>query len=155
MMLFRLAVVPLLVLGACANPQANVAQVAQTSLVGIPKDTLLSCAGVPDRSHLEGPREFFTYDSEQVVSYPTATVGIGTFSDNFGFGIGVPLASRDVIRSDYCETTFVIDNGIVSEVNYTSTTGMGSGRYAQCGRIVQNCVAVTNPAALQGAYGQG
>lgn len=151
----RLLAVPLLLIGACASPQSNVAAIAPGILAGMPRDMLLSCAGVPHRTHTEGPREFYTYTAGEITAYPAASFGISSYRNNLGFGIGVPLNDADVVRSNYCEATFVIDNGVVTQLNYTSSTGTGAARYRECGRIVQNCVAVANPPAYQRAVTGG
>ena len=50
-----------LVLAGCANPRSEAAARAGTELVGIPKEMLYSCAGVPDREQQVGDRERITY----------------------------------------------------------------------------------------------
>ena len=50
-----------LVLTGCANPRSEAAARAGTELVGMPKEMLYSCAGVPDRTQQVGDREWMTY----------------------------------------------------------------------------------------------
>ena len=50
-----------LVLAGCANPRSEAAARAGTELVGMPKEMLYSCAGVPDRAQQVGDRERLTY----------------------------------------------------------------------------------------------
>src|SRR3954470_19221934 len=50
-----------LVLTGCANPRSEAAARAGTELVGMPKEMLYSCAGVPDRTQLVGDAERLTY----------------------------------------------------------------------------------------------
>ena len=62
-MIRRLGIVlgAVLVLAGCANPRSEAAARAGTELVGIPKEMLYSCAGVPDREQQVGDRERITY----------------------------------------------------------------------------------------------
>jgi len=128
------------VLVACANPAADQALYAQTALVGMPKVTLLSCAGVPDRQAVVGNQEFYTYHSGRIVSYP-GTVGLwgGRGWPGYGYGGGFPVYDSDV-RSMTCEATFTLRNGAVERLVYGGSPG-GSGTLGQCYDVVQNCLA--------------
>ncbi len=59
------------IVSGCANPAADQAMIAQNALIGMPKQTLLSCAGVPERQAAAGDQEFFTYRSNRLYSYPS------------------------------------------------------------------------------------
>lgn len=131
-------------LGGCANPAADEALVAQTALVGMPKETLLSCAGVPERQASVDNREFFTYRSSRLVSYPSPPpvgyYGGGWGWPSYGYGAGWPAYGYEVNSFD-CEATFSLRNGVVERVVYGGATG-GSARLGQCYAIVQNCMAL-------------
>jgi hypothetical protein len=151
----------LLLLAACATAnRGEMALAARSALIGLPKTELLSCAGVPERSRTEGNVEYFTYGSGQLVEYPGTTVGLGfgtyygTRHPYYGLGWGVPLATE--VRSDYCETTFTIVDGVVTNVNYVSASGVGTRRFSQCYYTIQNClrpVANGAPGPAPGAPG--
>jgi hypothetical protein len=121
---------------ACANPAADRAVTAQSALVGMPKSVLLSCAGVPERQAAADNREFFTYHTGRIVSYPATT---GAFYPGpwrpWGYGWGWPAYTADV-RSYACEATFTLRNGVVERVVYGGGSSLG-----ECGAIVQNCLA--------------
>ncbi|QCG90365.1 hypothetical protein E6C72_19605 [Azospirillum sp. TSH100] len=131
-------------LGGCANPAADEALVAQTALVGMPKETLLSCAGVPERQASVDNRDFFTYRSSRIVSYPgpppVGFYGGGWGRPYYGFGPGWPSYGYEVNSFD-CEATFSLRNGVVERVVYGGATG-GSAQLGQCYAIVQNCMAL-------------
>lgn len=131
-------------LGGCANPAADEALVAQTALVGMPKETLLSCAGVPERQASVDNREFYTYRSSRIVSYPSPPplgyYGGGWGRPYYGYGYGWPSYGYEVNSFD-CEATFSLRNGVVERVVYGGATG-GSARLGQCYAIVQNCMAL-------------
>ncbi|MCP1612465.1 hypothetical protein J2848_004156 [Azospirillum lipoferum] len=132
------------VLGGCANPAADEALVAQTALVGMPKETLLSCAGVPERQASVDNRDFYTYRSSRIVSYPSPPplgyYGGGWGRPYYGYGAGWPSYGYEVNSFD-CEATFSLRNGVVERVVYGGATG-GSARLGQCYAIVQNCMAL-------------
>ena len=118
-----------LLTGACANPAADQALYAKDAMVGMPKTTLLSCAGVPERQMAFGSQEFFTYHSGRIVSYPG-------WSSYWGW----PGYAGDVSVID-CEATFTLRNGLVERIVYGGRTG-GSAGLGQCYTIVQNCLAL-------------
>lgn len=136
-----------LVLGACANPQAEQALFAQQAFVGMPAQTLLTCAGVPDRQASVDNLDYFTYTSERLVSRPTPALAPAPYwhpvwgwrhSPAWGWGWN----DRVEVESQNCEATFTLKNGVVQQVVYNSATDGPSGRLGQCYRIVQSCLAL-------------
>lgn len=141
---YRMASVGLLMgLAACANPRAEEAANARTALVGMSREQVLACAGVPARSAVSGEQEFFTYESQSVSGYGPSTgfgLGIGGLGGGrvgTGIGLGVPLGGGDV-RRETCQATFVLERGTVRELNYADPQGNSS--LAQCQRIVGPCM---------------
>jgi len=135
--------IAVLALSGCANPRAEQAALAQNALIGISEDTLLSCAGVPDRSRSAGGRDFFTYEVDRIDSYAypyPGFAGAGFYRRGYwgGWGWDRPLATE--IRSTYCEATFILENGRVTQINYNTPTGSLGGSLSQCYDIVQNCM---------------
>lgn len=126
------------VLAACASgPGADVARRAQTELIGMPKDVLLSCAGVPERQAVASGREYYTYVARPTAAIsPLSSVGIGGGSGGVGLGVGlgVPIGTSG---SDGCETTVVLGpTGRVEQVSYPAGASLSA-----CAPLVQNCVA--------------
>lgn len=128
-------------IGACANPAADRAMYAQSALVGMPKQTLLSCAGVPNRQATVGNLEYYTYNSSKLVSYPAWGGYGGYWGAPYGYGWGgwPGYYAADVYSVD-CEATFTLRNGTVERVVYGGASS-GSSRLGQCYAIVQNCLA--------------
>ncbi|HEY0832613.1 MAG TPA: hypothetical protein VGE72_01785 [Azospirillum sp.] len=127
---------------ACANPAADQAIVAQTALVGMPKATLLSCAGVPERQASADGREFFTYHTGRIVTFPaTGSLYAGGLRSGWGYGgwggWGWPAYTADV-RNYTCEATFTLRGGVVERVVYGGGSDLG-----ECHAIVQNCLTQT------------
>lgn len=135
-------------LSACANPQADQALYAQQAFVGMPKQTLLSCAGVPDRQAVMDNLEYYTYNSQRITSTttPSPRFGLG-YGHGFGYhpwygygGFGWPETTE--IESRDCQATFTLKNGTVQQLVYGGASDGPSGRLGQCYRIVENCLAL-------------
>jgi hypothetical protein len=147
----------LLGLSACANPQADQAMFAQQAFVGMPKQFLLSCAGVPTRSATVDNVEYYTYTSERLVSTPTGP----RFSAAYGYyrpwspwyGWGVGFDDYPEIETRDCQATFTMKDGVVTRIVYNSATDGQSARLGQCYRIVENCLSMV-PHQTQAAPAQ-
>ncbi len=128
-------------LAACAiGPGGETASRAQTELVGMPKDRLLACAGVPERQAAADGREYYTYVAHPADAYsPTSSIGVGAGSFGgggavgLGLGFGVPVGGG----SPGCEATLVLGrNGRVEQVSYPAGASLSA-----CAPIVENCLA--------------
>jgi len=130
-------------LASCENPNADRAADARQVLVGMPKETLLSCAGVPQRTATLDNSEFLTYTSSDYSSGgPTTSFGVagGSGGSGVGIGLGFPLFGAGGYSSS-CEANFTVRNGFVQQLNYTGSSG-ASASLGQCYRIVENCLAL-------------
>jgi len=128
-----------LLLTSCATgPDPQVARRAQVEMLGMPKERLLACAGVPARQAMAGGKEFFTYvEYPAVTAGPGTSVGIGGFGGSssgvgVGLGFGLPLGTSSGAG---CEATFVLAGGVVEQVSYPASADLSS-----CTPIVQNCI---------------
>ncbi|CAO3433936.1 hypothetical protein [Azospirillum doebereinerae] len=128
------------VLAACATgPGAEVAQRAQTELVGMPRDRLLACAGVPERQATAEGRDYYTYVARPSGGYgPSSGIGIGAGGGSFGSGVGLGLGFSLPVggTSTGCEATVVLGRGgAVEQVSYPAGASLSA-----CAPIVENCV---------------
>lgn len=128
-------------LAACAgnSKDADLAERAQTQLVGLPKAALLSCAGVPSRQAVVNGTEYYTYSTRPAVETDSPGMGVGMSGGTaegigLSLGIGVPLATGRTPRG--CDATFVLRGGTVQQVSYP----MGAS-IADCGALMGNCMA--------------
>lgn len=125
-----------LVAGCASGPGPEVAERARSELVGMRKDQLLSCAGVPDRQAFAAGREYYTYVSRPSSAYsPSSSIGIGGGSGGVGLGLGfgIPIGGG----GGGCEATMVLGpGGAVEQVSYPAGASLSA-----CSPIVQNCVA--------------
>jgi hypothetical protein len=87
------------------------------SITGMPRDILISCAGRPDWKVLVRNFEFLGY------------VG--------GNSMAMTLSQG------YCETTFTLQNGIVSKAIYQERSGATLPDNEQCAYITQQCLGTT------------
>ncbi|HYG87714.1 MAG TPA: hypothetical protein VD978_15750 [Azospirillum sp.] len=127
------------VLTACASggPQIEMAQRAQTALVGLPKAELLSCAGVPNRQATVDGAEYLTYTARPDNAGGSPDVSLGAAMGEgigLGQGIGVPLYS--IRGTQGCDATFVLRGGVVQQLIYPQGANI-----EDCGAIVSNCMA--------------
>ena len=114
----------------CAIQRAEIASRAQTELVGMSKKDLFLCAGVPQRQERVVDLEFLTFaGGGDSVGSAVAT----RTSPNTAVAVG-----KSTHR--YCESTFVLKNGIIQKVNYQGRTGGLISKGEQCAFIVENCV---------------
>jgi hypothetical protein len=96
---------------------------------------------VPNRSRVEGDTEFFTYGSELIEGRGQLFYGGGVFSGGFGRPHGqFVLTPGADFSSRYCEATFVLEDGLVVQVNYVAASGIGATRYEQCYFIIASCL---------------
>ncbi len=111
---------------SAARERAIVAQDAQTKMVGLSKEQVLSCMGVPAAKAAEGQTEVWTYNSGN------------------GRAVGVALSGSETTFATssrrYCIVSIVMTAGKVSRVNYAGPTGGLITGGEQCAFAVQNCV---------------
>jgi hypothetical protein len=133
-------------LSACTSPAerraAEQAVAARNVLVGMPVQTLLACAGVPNRREQVGAQEFFTYQTINANggSDRGSSVGIGIGGGGGrvggGLSLGIPLGGSGG-GAEGCIATFTIDQGRVSRLVYREDAGDPAACYA----VVENCLA--------------
>lgn len=119
---------------SCANPQAELALRAPEAMVGMNKGSLLSCAGVPERSAVNGDAEYLVYTRRQTLVdrdvdwEPSPWLGPR----------GPLLWQPDVTtwsRTYSCEATFELHGGRVTAVRYNDRRDP-----TLCYQIVGNCM---------------
>ncbi|HQY22958.1 MAG TPA: hypothetical protein PK389_04310 [Gammaproteobacteria bacterium] len=134
-----------LLLSGCVTSRAATASIAKQSMVGMSKESVLSCMGVPVDKMTEGSTEVWVY-------------GSGGGTDSIGSAFGQTQGSAHVIgnsvygsssgsaigfgrsRSRYCTINMVFQKGRVSAVNYSGRTGGLATQGEQCAYAIENCV---------------
>jgi hypothetical protein len=139
-----LAVAAMLLAG-CAVQRAQVAQDAQSSMVGLSKEQVLACMGPPQNKAAEGQTEVWSYASGNGYNSTIATSNVETngqaqlvgnqvygSSSSSGFGTAVS-------RRRFCTVNVVMSGGYVSAVNYQGPTGGLLTAGEQCAYAVEAC----------------
>ncbi len=124
-----LGTVALAIITGCAVQRAETAQNAQAQMVGLSKEIVLACMGVPANKMVVGTTEVWAYNSGngRTEGSVFATGGNGVAS---GFG---------VTTHRFCNVNIVMTKDIVSAVNYSGPTGGLLTAGEQCAFAVQNC----------------
>ena len=103
-----------LLLSGCVFHRAEMASRATSELIGMSKEDLLICAGIPVKQERIDDLEFLTYSGG-------------------GGDVGKIL--------DYsCEATFILKDGIIKKINYHGRTGGPLTKDEQCTFIIENCL---------------
>lgn len=104
-----------LLLSACAFQRTDMAYRAKSELIGMSREDLVMCAGVPIKQEKIDDVEFLTYS-----------------------GGGENDVAR--ILDYYCEATFTLKDGIVKKITYHGRTGGLLTKDEQCAFIIENCL---------------
>lgn len=113
----------------CAIQRAEVARNAQVQMIGLPKEKVLACMGVPANKMTVGTTEVWQYQSGN-----GQREGAVTLSGDGNFASGVAISTER-----FCNINIVMANGTVSQVNYSGPTGGLLSAGEQCAYAVQNC----------------
>lgn len=133
-------------LAGCAVERAQVAESAQTKMVGLSREQVLACMGPPVNKLAEGKTEVWAYasgdGSRTSVSFADANTH-GTVTGNSGYAtINANTSASGITSSSarYCVVNIVMANGAVSRVNYSGPTGGLLTAGEQCAFAIRNCV---------------
>ncbi|WKW49793.1 hypothetical protein [Rhodomicrobium lacus] len=130
------------ILSGCAAQRAVVAQDAQTRMIGLSKEQVLTCMGAPAAKNAEAETEVWTYNTGNGhtsvatfsnVAASATSVGNTVYGSGFGNSLGVA-------STRYCIVNVVMTGGRVSRVNYSGPTGGLITSGEQCAFAVQNCM---------------
>jgi hypothetical protein len=113
-------------LGGCAFQRAEIAQDARAQMVGMSKEQVLGCMGVPATKAAEGATEVWGFNSGNGMTVTDASYG------RFG---GTAVSS-----SRFCTVNIVFTGSQVSAVNYNGPTGGLLTAGEQCAYAVNSCV---------------
>jgi hypothetical protein len=145
---FALLIAPMAValVGCAAQQRAQVAHEAQDKMIGLRKEQVLACMGVPANKAAEGTTDVWSYNSGNGMVVGSA-FGNSTTNASVNGGTGFATGQANTLSSGvgvssrrFCTVDVVMTGGVVTRVNYTGPTGglLTSGE--QCAFAVQNCV---------------
>lgn len=130
----------------CSLQRAQVANEAQTKMVGLSKEQVLACMGTPQGRAAEGMTEVWSYGSGDgrttVGTFAGSTTNASvTGGANYSSGSATTTGSGfGVATQRNCTVHVVITDGRVSRVNYSGPTGGVLTKGEQCAYAVENCV---------------
>jgi hypothetical protein len=119
-----------ILLSACAIQRSQVANDAQSRMVGLSKEQILACMGPPSNQATVGATEVWSYPSGN------GHTDVSTFaSGGNGFFSGGGVSERR-----FCTVNVAMTNGMVSQVSYIGPTGGLLSPNEQCAFAVASCV---------------
>jgi len=129
LLLVSVAIVSIASLSGCKYNRVKAAQAAKTELIGMSKNELLSCAGVPDKAASSNGVEFLSYRSGGETNY----------SANTFYGYNTTTLINSSHR--FCDITITLKNDKVQRVSYSGKTGGLLTQGEQCAYVLENCVS--------------
>lgn len=110
-----------LIVSSCAVMRAKEANEAQVTMVGMSKEQILACMGVPATKAVEGATEVWSYNSGngQTVGFGSSSASV---SGGRGYASGYGFSSM-VTQQRFCTVNVTMLNGRVDRINYVGPTG--------------------------------
>ncbi len=130
----------------CSLQRAQVANEAQSKMIGLSKEQVLACMGAPQGKAAEGATEVWSYgsgDGKTIVNTfgGSTTNASVTGGPNYASGSATTTGSGfGVATQRGCTVQVVMSEGRVSRVNYAGPTGGLLTKGEQCAYAVENCV---------------
>jgi hypothetical protein len=134
-----------IILTGCAVERAQVADSAQSQMIGMSREQVLACMGPASQRVTEGKTEVWSYGSGgQTIAHAfgdSNTTGSAVISGNSIYGRASTKSSGTAIAERrYCVVNVVMASGAVSVVNYSGPTGGLLTGGEQCAYAVRGCV---------------
>ena len=128
----------LCLLPSCAIQRAQEATDAKIQMIGLTKEQVFACMGVPSQKATEGGTEIWTYPSGDghVATFANASVQ-AQGSNTTAYGTA---STYGVTTMRFCTVSVVMQNTKVSRVNYVGPTGGLITQGEQCAFAVRNCL---------------
>jgi outer membrane protein assembly factor BamE (lipoprotein component of BamABCDE complex) len=117
-----LTLIGAVVFAGCSHQQAQIANEAPNQMIGLSREQVRTCMGVPMKQAATGATEVWSYDSGNSAAGITGNSAAG------------------VNRMHNCMMNVVMTDGRVSSVNYAGDTGGPITQGEQCAFAVRNCV---------------
>jgi hypothetical protein len=137
------------IVSGCAVQRAVVAHGAQEKMLGFSKEQVLACMGPPASKAAEGSTEVWSYSSgnDHVTAIGTGYARTdGTFTgersgNTFSGSGGTTTTSLNTSSATrrFCTVNIVLNEGVVSRLNYSGPTGGILTAGEQCAFAVENC----------------
>lgn len=135
--IFTLALLSLL--SGCAMQRAADAQTAQKMMVGMDKEKVFTCMGIPKKKATEGKTEIWAYESgdRRITRNKQRVSSSKDFANSFAASLGF---EDEVRTARFCTVQVVMTDGKVSTIHYNGPTGGFLTEDEQCAYAVRNCL---------------
>lgn len=125
------------VLSACAMQRAADAETAQKQMIGISKEQVFACMGIPKRKATEGNTEIWAYKSTSGWTGKSSASTATSWTDR----IGAAFTLEDQVKEKrFCTVQIVMTDGRVKAVRYNGPTGGFMTEDEQCAYAIRNCI---------------
>jgi hypothetical protein len=124
-------------LSGCAYQRAEEAQEAKGKLVGMNKEQVFTCMGIPKKKAKEGETEIWSYKSGNGYAIKNKSSTSTGLSRNWNAGLSFGHETRE---NRYCKVEIVMKENIVINVLYSGPTGGFFTEDEQCAYAVRNCL---------------
>ncbi len=134
-----------LLLSACAMQRAKDAGDAQARMVGMSKEQVFACMGIPQRKATQGETEIWLYKSGNERTERNGIKGKATGASALNDGFLDALSSSLTLENQvsdkrYCLIHVVMKGERVTAVNYSGPTGGFLTEDEQCAFATRNCL---------------
>ena len=146
---FIASLIVMLSLAGCAVQNAQTAAQAKTQMVGLTKEEVLECMGIPASKMKEGKTEVWAYNSGGSTFGVASTFGQSNMQGNaYGTPAGANINAYSTSTAvsvghshhRYCIVNVVFNHGKVTTLNYVGRTGGIVTKGAECSYAVAACV---------------
>jgi outer membrane protein assembly factor BamE (lipoprotein component of BamABCDE complex) len=133
------ATAALTLLASCSFQPVQEATDAEVQMVGMTKQQVFTCMGVPAQKAQEGSTEIWTYPSGdgQTATFTDASVQAQAYGKGGAYGTG---SAYGVTARRFCTINIAFQYARVSQVNYVGPTGELVTQGEQCAFAVKNCL---------------
>ncbi len=132
-----------LALCGCAMQRAKDSEAAQARMIGLDREQIFACMGLPEKKGSQGETEIWLYKSgnERTTKNKTRTGVSGSSLDASLFdALSTSLTMEDEVKEKrYCIIQVVFKDNAVRAVNYSGPTGGFLTQDEQCSYAVRNC----------------
>lgn len=135
----RSLILPLMIplLLGCAMQRAVDAGTAQRQMVGMDKEQVFACMGIPHKTATVGGTEIWSYKSGNGWSTKTSSTTSTSLTNDFTAAFALKDETRE---KRFCTVQIVMAQDHVKAVHYNGPTGGFLTEDEQCAFAVRNCI---------------
>ena len=124
-------------LAGCAMQRAVDAESAQRQMLGMTKEKIFACMGIPRQKAAEGNTEIWSYRSGNGWTSKNKRTATTSLSGQLGAALSL---GDEVKEKRFCTVQIVMNEGRVQAVHYNGPTGGFLTEDEQCAYAIRNCI---------------